>query len=1183
MTTATYINPSTFGRVKYYHTHTDLDGTEVRLRIYQRDYTGGSTEMAALRALRLEVQGSGEDVAAPIVKTSLTFVLLDDEERGTDSEGRKHGGWREFYTPDATLYYVTVERKPAGGSYALLWAGYITPDSWSEGLAADTDVAVTVRDNIGHLQDFPFDLTGNADGLASVEAIVTGAMQKITFPMTLKYSKTAEGDAAALTAGGTGLWDAMLNVSQFEGQDWGAVLEKVLGDLGMVLRFVGGGAYWCGPLRNLTLQGGTSLITGQQVLTFLNGGTRSIDPAYKQIVESLAYETNDTKQYDPLKGLDGLTSASDSNFYIVLGTPVTVQAAPAFTLTGGTTGWADGSYGKGFLNPDAFGRSYSGSEDFIYYVHRAAFLTANAADSVSSPGNTDPYITTGQSYAFGCRHRSLHFVFNLRPYAATLDDPSQASTTLVEMTNWTLRTVKYRVEATVGSTTHYWTEEGWSSTRPDKPFTAYYQDGNNTTDFAPKLDVEIEDDGTLEGFGTVRVVFDKIYFGAVNTQWLGTQRGVYACVYGIEVHNTSALVGGNRVTTVNDEKYNVTLDRTPDIGALSLDRGCVDNYTYENVLYRYDSGVAVPWGYDAQWSDQSAALPFPVQMHLSLLCYHFTGMEVLEGDCIPEGRGMFPFGTVYGYREKGGTGAMARFLLVGGTLDLSTGRMQGAMFHTFVEYLETWGANPDPDYVVNEGAAGNTSGTQGGYSGGAAAAIAGGGGSGARRLSQLSDVSLDDLAAGQMLKYNATSELWENADTLLELVNIGTAASPVYAVHVKSSLSDGKTVTGFYSDGFVSAGGVSSGSGGSAALSDNGDDTYDLTVGSVTADALATKDYVDAVAGGGGVSASLAVNGTYANCYDLTVDGTTATALATRDYVQAQGYITSYVNNYLSGVSASGTTITFSRQGLSALTLTLAASNIPALAISGVTGLQSALDAKAADSGVVHLAGTETITGAKTFTGQLSMTQYHSNFPGHLYHNLYESERTVYEHFYPDGTASGDAATVAHLRVWNGTGITALILNGSDGTLKWNGNNILFAGAVGSASLPVYSTSSGLAAITSLALGNGAISGGNGSFGGTLAVTGVTTLSSYLKVTGNRIYVGTSENNSHYIEYANGAFHVVGNLYADGYVSAGGQSSGGGGGSITVDSALSSTSTNPVQNAVIYAAIGDIETLINAL
>lgn len=38
-----------------------------------------------------------------------------------------------------------------------------------------------------------------------------------------------------------------------------------------------------------------------------------------------------------------------------------------------------------------------------------------------------------------------------------------------------------------------------------------------------------------------------------------------------------------------------------------------------------------------------------------------------------------------------------------------------------------------------------------------------------------------------------------------------------------------------------------------------------------------------------------------------------------------------------------------------------------------------------------------------------------------------------------------------------------------------------------------------------------------------------------------------------------------------------------GGGSVTVDSALSSTSENPVQNKVIYTAIGDIETLLAAI
>lgn len=39
----------------------------------------------------------------------------------------------------------------------------------------------------------------------------------------------------------------------------------------------------------------------------------------------------------------------------------------------------------------------------------------------------------------------------------------------------------------------------------------------------------------------------------------------------------------------------------------------------------------------------------------------------------------------------------------------------------------------------------------------------------------------------------------------------------------------------------------------------------------------------------------------------------------------------------------------------------------------------------------------------------------------------------------------------------------------------------------------------------------------------------------------------------------------------------------GSGGSITVDSALDSTSENPVQNKVIYQAIGDIETLLASI
>lgn len=58
----------------------------------------------------------------------------------------------------------------------------------------------------------------------------------------------------------------------------------------------------------------------------------------------------------------------------------------------------------------------------------------------------------------------------------------------------------------------------------------------------------------------------------------------------------------------------------------------------------------------------------------------------------------------------------------------------------------------------------------------------------------------------------------------------------------------------------------------------------------------------------------------------------------------------------------------------------------------------------------------------------------------------------------------------------------------------------------------------------------------------------------------------------------NSAWKLTGSLYVTGWLGVGGIGSGG-----YIDDELSSTSENAVQNKVIYAAIGDIETLINAL
>lgn len=137
-------------------------------------------------------------------------------------------------------------------------------------------------------------------------------------------------------------------------------------------------------------------------------------------------------------------------------------------------------------------------------------------------------------------------------------------------------------------------------------------------------------------------------------------------------------------------------------------------------------------------------------------------------------------------------------------------------------------------------------------------------------LGDLSDVTLTGLLDGQIIRYDSTAGQWVNRpfeDSYFEKVNIGSAASPVYAVRLKPTLTDGTTITGLYSEGFVSAGGLSTtggGGGGAVTIIDNGDYSYTISNGTaVSAEDIVTKDYVThalegyAPAGAGSAPAAL--------------------------------------------------------------------------------------------------------------------------------------------------------------------------------------------------------------------------------------------------------------------------------------------------------------------------------------
>ena len=49
----------------------------VRLEIYQKDYVGASIEINSLQSATLVMDNQGEDLTAPIIKSSLNFILVN--------------------------------------------------------------------------------------------------------------------------------------------------------------------------------------------------------------------------------------------------------------------------------------------------------------------------------------------------------------------------------------------------------------------------------------------------------------------------------------------------------------------------------------------------------------------------------------------------------------------------------------------------------------------------------------------------------------------------------------------------------------------------------------------------------------------------------------------------------------------------------------------------------------------------------------------------------------------------------------------------------------------------------------------------------------------------------------------------------------------------------------------------
>ena len=730
---ATYYNPSDYGD-KYYKGFTDERGIEVGLCIKQRGYSGREYRIGRIQGLNFQIQGN-EEITDPIVKTNLQITLLDDIYY-PDSDGHglyydgsqwyRVGDWREFYTPDSTKYLVELSYDTV-----TIWRGYITPDSYSESLDAYGSVTITVRDNIGHLQDFNFDMGGDSNGLVKVTDLITQAFTKIAFPMDLAVKGFSANDDKYLISedGNYHLEDLYFNAAALEGETYYDALEGVLNSLGLCLRFTDEANFCLAPLRAMPYCGynesEASAKQYSQELQFYGrrSGTRTFDPAYRQITENVNFEQEDDFSPDIMFIKKGTISESISTrftpyFYNPNATdPDGDKYTNHYIPTGGTiskivhsvsdvsspNGWdmfptknllIDTGYS---LREQAINLEGEGARDYL-------FLAANISMVNAAIPSYDDVLWLAGDHGFGRRVKNTQLTVSLN-FAAhpmgfgELYGSSADFNKLGVLTTYNLAYIQLYIMYATNEGIRYWDGNAWRSNTVD-----CIKEYDATIEATSEVRLDLLNCDEMGNNGTLKITIVRIRYQCIGYQFNSSKPyilswakpyGVYARLKSITFSATSAKkVKSDTVTTICNTSNNVRCERNPKFGFLPVTVDFVSPINYKNAFYVYAGSFNIQFApYRWRWNTDQSVLPFPVRIHQQLLMYHYTTEEVLEGDCglikDTSGYGSIAFDWKNVYHGK-------NYLLKSCTFDLIKGRFTTAELRSFKYYTDLW--NGDETY-----------------------------------------------------------------------------------------------------------------------------------------------------------------------------------------------------------------------------------------------------------------------------------------------------------------------------------------------------------------------------------------------------------------------------------------------------------------------------------------------------
>ena len=640
--------------LRYWKELEQANGSVVRLEIYEKNGSAPAVEIGkVVQAMHLDIQGGADSIDAPIVKTSLTMAFVD----APDLNDGKCGDWQEFYTSDSTKWKVVLLAKNAGGSFRTIWGGYVTPDSYAEQLRYRGSVTIIARDNIGHLQDFPFDLEGNADGMVTLYDLVNAAWSKIESPMTLDWRHEGD-DANYLLCNGVEAPQTYLNVSAFEDMTWYDAVERALYAYGLVMRYVGRNYVSVMSLRDLPKQGKEEPRYVEP--TFIAGAERELAPAAKRIEESVKYEFGEGMHIPLAREIEFSGAEQSCPFYStnIFGetTKVNIPVHPIARTSG--EGWSNVASSTLFFNPARYTiRDARLQED----VKRMIFLAANTDDSRSVVYRRNIYCSPFKvEIGFGrVVTRNGNGVSYCYGFASGTEYNGIGAIRVKELDCY--------IAIEQNGITKYYDGYNWST----EAYRITLQPEGG------KVGVDVGFNG-ITGGAELSVTIERIVIDSQRDYSDGD--GMYVPINSMQLSSTDALslCETNNVNTVYIEGNNVILDHNPEI-APALNDVPFPNII-KNGIFVKDGAAYLPakeWAWRGGTPQQMA-----VYNHLQLLCYHAKPNNVITGDIVTS-----DFVNLECIYEWGG----AEHLLVSGTYNFISGRIESAVLREFAWYESMWG------------------------------------------------------------------------------------------------------------------------------------------------------------------------------------------------------------------------------------------------------------------------------------------------------------------------------------------------------------------------------------------------------------------------------------------------------------------------------------------------------------